>query len=372
MITGDRHPRASSPFPSAPPALAGERAPPEGGVARQRRTAAHVFPPRKRHWRSAYGRRRRYRRCATAASAPLRAGGASSPSMRAVACADAPPGAAGVDEEMATQYAPLGSRSGYAGGGSRRASSSRRAREPAVLRDLDAAAERGRKLHMGHAMFVALEIVARFHRMRGHPTLWLPAPTTPASRRRCSSSASSSPKDVADGGGRDAFLERVGVEGRRAGRSRADPPPRRLVRLVAQKFTLEPSCRWCGLRQPPRRADLRGEYLVNWSPSSLLVSDLEVEYSRRRASSTTSSITSTTAAASRWRRRGRRRSSTPRCASTRRTSGTSTWWGRIHDADPRPEGAVIADDFVRWFWNGCAPRNLKQLGTESAQFGAIL
>ena len=31
--------------------------------------------------------------------------GASSPSMQAVACADAPPGAAGVDEEMATQYA---------------------------------------------------------------------------------------------------------------------------------------------------------------------------------------------------------------------------------------------------------------------------
>jgi valyl-tRNA synthetase len=31
------------------------------------------------------------------------------------------------------------------------------------------------KLHMGHAMFVALEdIMARFHRMRGHPTLWLP------------------------------------------------------------------------------------------------------------------------------------------------------------------------------------------------------
>lgn len=30
-------------------------------------------------------------------------------------------------------------------------------------------------LHMGHAMFVALQdILARFHRMRGRPTLWLP------------------------------------------------------------------------------------------------------------------------------------------------------------------------------------------------------
>ena len=31
------------------------------------------------------------------------------------------------------------------------------------------------RLHMGHAMFVALEdIMARFQRMRGRPTLWLP------------------------------------------------------------------------------------------------------------------------------------------------------------------------------------------------------
>jgi valyl-tRNA synthetase len=30
-------------------------------------------------------------------------------------------------------------------------------------------------LHMGHAIFVALQdILARFHRMRGRPTLWLP------------------------------------------------------------------------------------------------------------------------------------------------------------------------------------------------------
>ena len=31
------------------------------------------------------------------------------------------------------------------------------------------------RLHLGHAMFVALQdILARFHRMRGRPTLWLP------------------------------------------------------------------------------------------------------------------------------------------------------------------------------------------------------
>ena len=30
-------------------------------------------------------------------------------------------------------------------------------------------------LHMGHAMFVALQdILARYHRMKGEPTLWLP------------------------------------------------------------------------------------------------------------------------------------------------------------------------------------------------------
>jgi len=31
------------------------------------------------------------------------------------------------------------------------------------------------RLHMGHAMFVTLQdIMARFNRMRGRPTLWLP------------------------------------------------------------------------------------------------------------------------------------------------------------------------------------------------------
>ena len=31
------------------------------------------------------------------------------------------------------------------------------------------------RLHMGHAMFVALQdVMARYRRMRGHPTLWLP------------------------------------------------------------------------------------------------------------------------------------------------------------------------------------------------------
>ena len=31
------------------------------------------------------------------------------------------------------------------------------------------------RLHMGHAMFVTLEdVMARFQRMRGRPTLWLP------------------------------------------------------------------------------------------------------------------------------------------------------------------------------------------------------
>ena len=31
------------------------------------------------------------------------------------------------------------------------------------------------RLHMGHAMFVTLQdIMARYHRMRGRPTLWLP------------------------------------------------------------------------------------------------------------------------------------------------------------------------------------------------------
>ena len=67
------------------------------------------------------------------------------------------------------------------------------------------------KLHMGHAMFVALEdIMARYHRMRGHPTLWLPGTdhagiATQMLVERALRAEGIERKEI----GRDAFLERV-------------------------------------------------------------------------------------------------------------------------------------------------------------------
>ena len=50
-------------------------------------------------------------------------------------------------------------------------------------------------LHMGHAFQQTLmDVLIRYHRMRGDNTLGRSAPTTPASRRRSSSSSSSKPK----------------------------------------------------------------------------------------------------------------------------------------------------------------------------------
>ena len=47
-------------------------------------------------------------------------------------------------------------------------------------------------LHMGHAFqHTIMDALVRHRRMQGDNTLWVPAPTTPASRRRSSSSASS-------------------------------------------------------------------------------------------------------------------------------------------------------------------------------------
>jgi hypothetical protein len=66
-------------------------------------------------------------------------------------------------------------------------------------------------LHMGHAMFVALQdILARFHRMRGRPTLWLPGTdhagiATQLLVERAINKEGITRYDL----GRDAFLDRV-------------------------------------------------------------------------------------------------------------------------------------------------------------------
>ena len=142
-------------------------------------------------------------------------------------------------------------------------------------------------LHMGHAMFIGLQdIMARFHRMRGKATLWLPG----TDHAGIATQLLVERAIVAEGGnrldmGRDKFLERVWswkeekggyitVQMRRLGAS-AD--------WTREKFTLEPdmsdSVTEAFVRMYEKGLVYKGDYLVNWSPNLMTaVSDLEVEY----------------------------------------------------------------------------------------------
>jgi len=143
------------------------------------------------------------------------------------------------------------------------------------------------KLHMGHVMFVALEdIMVRFNRMRGHPTLWLPGTdhagiATQMLVERALRADGIERKEL----GREKFLERVwqwkGEYGgfitsqiRRLGAS---------CDWTREKFTLQPelceSVIEAFVTLHERGLLYRGEYMVNWSPSlGTAVSDLEVDY----------------------------------------------------------------------------------------------
>jgi len=143
------------------------------------------------------------------------------------------------------------------------------------------------KLHMGHAMFVALEdIMARFHRMRGHPTLWLPGTdhagiATQMLVERAVRAEGTSRVEL----GRDAFLDRVWSWKEEYGGAITS----QIRRLGAscdwsrERFTLQPEL--CAavneafVQLHEKGLVYRGEYMVNWSPSlGTAVSDLEVDY----------------------------------------------------------------------------------------------
>lgn len=142
-------------------------------------------------------------------------------------------------------------------------------------------------LHMGHAMFVALQdIMARFQRMRGRATLYLPG----TDHAGIATQLLVERAVVAEGGsrvamGRDRFLERVWAwkneksgyitgQMRRLGAS-AD--------WSRERFTLEPdmsaAVTEAFVRLHERGLVYRGDYMVNWSPNlQTAVSDLEVDY----------------------------------------------------------------------------------------------
>jgi len=144
------------------------------------------------------------------------------------------------------------------------------------------------RLHMGHAMFVALQdILARFHRMRGRPVLWLPGTdhagiATQLQVEKQLLAEGTSREEV----GRETFLERVWQYKEEQG----GHITRQLRSLGAsadwsrERFTMDQdlseAVSEAFVRLHEKGLIYRGEYMVNWAPLlQTAVSDLEVEYS---------------------------------------------------------------------------------------------
>ena len=144
------------------------------------------------------------------------------------------------------------------------------------------------RLHMGHAIFVALQdVLARFHRMRGRPVLWLPG-TDHAS---IATQLQVEKRLQAEGLtreelGREEFLVRAWEYKE----EQSGHITRQLRSLGAsadwsrERFTLDKDLSEAVAEAFVRLYDkglvYRGEYMVNWAPMlKTAVSDLEVEYS---------------------------------------------------------------------------------------------
>lgn len=146
-------------------------------------------------------------------------------------------------------------------------------------------------LHMGHAMFVTLEdIMTRYWRMKGRPTLWLPGTdhagiATQLVVEKMLASEGIRREDLS----RDEFIGKVWEWKRKYGRTITN----QLKRLGAscdwsrEHFTLDEQLSQAVveafIRLHEKGLIYRGTYMVNWSPNlQTAVSDLEVEYSDER------------------------------------------------------------------------------------------
>ncbi|KAK1311491.1 Valine--tRNA ligase [Acorus calamus] len=143
-------------------------------------------------------------------------------------------------------------------------------------------------LHMGHAMFVTLEdIMARYFRMKGRPTLWIPGTdhagiATQLVVERMLASEGIKRTDLT----REEFTSRVWQWKEKYGGTITN----QIKRLGAscdwmrERFTLDEQLSRAVVEAFLRLCDkgliYRGSYIVNWSPNlQTAVSDLEVEYS---------------------------------------------------------------------------------------------
>ncbi|KAK8470164.1 hypothetical protein PHAVU_004G073700 [Phaseolus vulgaris] len=143
-------------------------------------------------------------------------------------------------------------------------------------------------LHMGHAMFVTLEdIMIRYNRMKGKPTLWLPGTdhagiATQLVVERMLASEGIKRTEM----NRDEFTKRVWQWKEKYGGTIAN----QIKRLGAscdwsrEHFTLDEQLSQAVVEAFVRLHEkgliYQGSYMVNWSPTlQTAVSDLEVEYS---------------------------------------------------------------------------------------------
>ncbi len=144
------------------------------------------------------------------------------------------------------------------------------------------------ELHLGHAMFVSMEdLMIRYHRMKGIPTLWLPGSdhagiATQLQIEKALIKEGTNREEI----GREEFERRTWAWKRKYG----DIITQQIRRLGAscdwdrQRFTLDN-----GLSRAVRQAFVhlynkkliyRGLRMINWSPGlKTAISDLEVEYS---------------------------------------------------------------------------------------------
>ncbi|KAL9170092.1 hypothetical protein ABFS82_04G121200 [Erythranthe guttata] len=143
-------------------------------------------------------------------------------------------------------------------------------------------------LHMGHAMFVTLEdIMVRYHRMKGRPTLWLPGTdhagiATQLVVERMLAAEGIKRVDL----GREEFTKRVWEWKEKYGGTITN----QIKRLGAscdwtrERFTLDAQLSRAVVEAFVKLHEkgliYHGSYMVNWSPNlQTAVSDLEVEYS---------------------------------------------------------------------------------------------
>jgi valyl-tRNA synthetase len=144
------------------------------------------------------------------------------------------------------------------------------------------------ELHLGHAMFVSMEdLMIRYHRMKGIPTLWVPGTDHAGIATQLQVEKSLAKEGLSrEQIGRKEFLQRTWAWKEKYG----GIITRQIRRLGAscdwerERFTLD-----AGLSRAVREAFVRlyekgliyrGPRLINWSPGlKTAVSDLEVEYS---------------------------------------------------------------------------------------------